>query len=104
MPSFPIGSSAPQVSTSGSGDLAQLKLSVSQMPDKSGLPSGARGAGAERFGFPSAVLGRPAVGYFRYWAATAADQLSAEVAAIANRADRTIDLSILRHQIKAELP
>src|ERR1700737_903246 len=29
----------------------------SQMPDRSGLPSRVRGAGAERFGFPSAVRG-----------------------------------------------
>src|SRR6185369_9595987 len=31
-------------------------------PERSGLPSGARGAGALRFGLPSAVRGRPAVG------------------------------------------
>src|SRR5215831_17262808 len=32
------------------------------MPDRSGLPSAARGRGAERFGLPSAVRGIPGVG------------------------------------------
>src|SRR4051812_26751278 len=95
MPSLPIGSSAPQVSTSGLGDRVQLKLSVSQRPDKSGLPSGVRGAGAARFGFPSAVFGRPAVGYFRYWAATVPDQPSAALTAIATNADRRRGLFML---------
>src|SRR4249919_1689928 len=34
-----------------------------QIPEKSTLPSAVRGAGASRFGFPSAVRGTPAVGY-----------------------------------------
>ena len=34
-----------------------------QMPEKSTLPSAVRGAGASRFGFPSAVRGTPGVGY-----------------------------------------
>src|SRR5580765_7548716 len=68
MPSLPIGSSEPQVSDSGSGDRAQLKLSVSQIPEKSGLPSRVRGVGAVRLGFPSGERGTPAVGYFRYCA------------------------------------
>src|SRR5438128_98686 len=34
-----------------------------QIPDRSGLPSGALGAGAERFGFPSGVRGIPDVGW-----------------------------------------
>jgi hypothetical protein len=33
------------------------------MPDRSGLPSAARGAGALRFGCPAGVRGTPAVGY-----------------------------------------
>jgi hypothetical protein len=40
------------------------------MPDKSGLPSAVRGAGALRFGRPAAVLGTPAVGYFTHCAPT----------------------------------
>jgi hypothetical protein len=32
-----------------------------ESPDRSGLPAGARGAGAVRFGLPSAVLGIPGV-------------------------------------------
>src|SRR6476646_1596371 len=35
---------------------------VCHTPDKSGLPSGVRGTGAVRFGFPSAVRGIPGVG------------------------------------------
>jgi hypothetical protein len=33
------------------------------LPEKSGLPSAVRGAGAVKSGLPSAVLGTPAVGY-----------------------------------------
>jgi hypothetical protein len=33
------------------------------MPEKSTLPSGKRGDGASRIGFPSAVRGIPGVGY-----------------------------------------
>src|SRR3989442_1701198 len=36
-----------------------LLLLGSQMPDRSGLPSGNRGAGPKRFGFPSDVGGIP---------------------------------------------
>src|SRR5215471_11257422 len=39
------------------------RVCVIQMPDKSGLPSGCLGAGAVRFGLPSAVRGMPGVGY-----------------------------------------
>src|SRR5262245_3918491 len=35
-----------------------------QMPERSGLPSGSRGAGAERFGLPSAVRGTDEAGTF----------------------------------------
>src|SRR5690349_1549624 len=41
-----------------------------QIPDKSGLPSGSRGAGAVKSGLPSAFLGMPSVGYFNHCAAT----------------------------------
>src|SRR5437016_7477450 len=34
-----------------------------QIPERSGLPSGVLGAGAERFGFPSGVRGIPGVGW-----------------------------------------
>src|SRR5207247_8382468 len=34
-----------------------------QMPDKSGLPSAARGVGAVRSGFPSGPFGTPGIGY-----------------------------------------
>ena len=37
-------------------------------PDRSGLPSGARGAGALRFGLPSAVRGMPGVLRSSHWA------------------------------------
>src|SRR5665213_3809845 len=41
---------------------------TSQMPERSGLPSRVRRAGAERFGLPSGVRGIPAVGYCTHWA------------------------------------
>src|SRR3989475_10748031 len=34
-----------------------------QIPERSGLPSGVLGTGAERFGFPSRVRGIPGVGW-----------------------------------------
>src|SRR4051812_29659586 len=39
-----------------------------QMPDRSGLPSAVRGAGAARSTAPAVVLGTPAVGYFTHCA------------------------------------
>src|SRR2546428_8112885 len=41
-----------------------LLLSGSQIPERSGLPSGSLGAGAERFGLPSGVRGIFAGGTF----------------------------------------
>src|SRR6266853_2133929 len=41
-----------------------LLSAATQIPDRSGLPSGIFGAGAERFGFPSGVRGTPGVGDF----------------------------------------
>src|ERR1700680_1942990 len=49
---------------------ARLRFSASQIPEKSGLPSGVLGAGADRFGFPSLVRGMPEVGWFIHCAAT----------------------------------
>jgi hypothetical protein len=45
-------------------------MSGSQIPEKSGLPSGVRGVTARRFGEPSGNLGTPAVGYVNHCAAT----------------------------------
>src|SRR5262245_50609523 len=45
---------------------------LSHKPDRSGLPSGVRGAGAERFGLPSGMRGIPAVGWFSHCAAAGA--------------------------------
>src|SRR5262245_19864658 len=47
--------------------------SISQMPERSGLPSGVRGTGAVKSGFPSGVRGTPAVGYFNHCADAAPD-------------------------------
>src|SRR5215469_7793525 len=38
------------------------------IPEKSGFPSGRRGAGALRLGFPSGVRGTLGVGYPSHWA------------------------------------
>src|SRR5438128_10678095 len=45
-----------------------LLAAGSQIPDRSGLPSGNRGAAAERFGFPSAVRGIAGAGTFDHCA------------------------------------
>src|SRR5690348_2160482 len=47
-----------------------LVPSGSQTPERSGLPSASRGAGAVRFGLPSGVRGSPAVGTFSHCAET----------------------------------
>src|SRR6188474_2604364 len=72
MPSRDIGSSTPHTRESGSEPPRgpQFVLSVNQIPVKSGLPSGVRGAGAEGLNLPLAVRGIPAVGYFSHWANT----------------------------------
>jgi hypothetical protein len=54
------------------------------MPEKSGLPSAVRGAGAFMSGLPSRVLGTPAVGYvthcaYREAGSTTRDATSAKV-------------------------
>src|SRR6185503_5450642 len=46
-----------------------LFLSGSQIPEKSGLPSGVLGVGASRFGDPLGNRGTPGVGYSSHWAA-----------------------------------
>src|SRR4030095_1797972 len=51
-----------------------------QSPVRSGLPSGVRGVGADKFGLPSGVRGMPAVGWLSHWADTG------ELTAIATRA------------------
>src|SRR5690242_19110052 len=63
------------------------------MPEKSGLPSGVRGAAAHMLGFPSPVLGTPAVGYFNHWAQAVPGRLMVgpNTTALIN-AGRTIDL------------
>src|SRR5262245_57539445 len=43
---------------------------LSHSPERSGLPSGARGAGAVRFGLPPGVRGMPGVGWFSHCAAS----------------------------------
>src|SRR4051794_35598136 len=60
------------------------------MPEKSGVPLGVRGAGALRFGLPSAVLGTPAVGYFNHCADTVAHHARAAPTAMAMAADRSV--------------
>src|SRR3954471_19941166 len=54
------------------GRTAWISLTVSsspcQMPDRSGLPFGRRGAGAVKFGLPFLVRGVPGTGWLMYWA------------------------------------
>jgi hypothetical protein len=53
-----------------SGQSSHMSFSASQIPEKSGLPSGVRGVDAPRFGTPLGVLGTPAVGYLIHWLAS----------------------------------
>src|SRR6185503_18577168 len=57
---------------------------ISQMPEKSTLPSGVRGVGPSRTGFPSAVRGIPGVGYDGHCAPS--DGASATLTAITHTA------------------
>ena len=50
-----------------------------QIPDRSGLPSGSRGAGAERLGLPSAVRGTVDAGTLLHCAAAGEAQTSARI-------------------------
>src|SRR5678815_5022871 len=69
-PSSPIGSSSPHSTESGSVFSKHNGLAVSHSPEKSGLPSAVRGAGALMFTLPAAVLGTPVDGYFNHCAPT----------------------------------
>src|SRR6188474_3824875 len=62
-----IGISTPSAPMSASS----LVFVVCQIPERSGLPSAVRGAGAERFGRPSGKRGIPGVGYLIHCADTA---------------------------------
>src|SRR5580704_11074336 len=55
-----------------------LFIGPRQMPDRSSLPSAVRGAGAERFGSPSAVRGMPGVLIVSHCAAKGADSKNAK--------------------------
>src|SRR5688572_2991473 len=66
---------------------------ASQSPDRSGLPSAVRGAGADRFAFPSPVRGMPGVGCVNHCAKpVASDRMqAAKASGMANmRAGRTL--------------
>src|SRR5712692_9408898 len=62
-----MGSSVPHSWNRPVPGLHGTFVAVDQIPEKSGLPSGSRGAGALRLGLPSAVRGTSAVGYFSHW-------------------------------------
>ena len=83
MPSFPRSSRRASTTarahgwiSSGFRSAAMLRAYFGEnfvhRPERSGLPSGVRGAGAVRFGLPSAVRGMPAVGCFSHCAASGA--------------------------------
>jgi hypothetical protein len=57
-------------------------LSASQTPEKSILPSTVRGAGAARFGLPSAVRGTAGFGYVNHCADTIVEKTVAIIATI----------------------
>src|ERR1700736_1725264 len=71
------------------------------MPDRSGLPSAVRGAGADRFGLPSGVRGMPGVFIVSHCAAKGADSKNAKVvtAAAAGNSLAFIQSLLLRDYI-----
>src|ERR1051325_4276206 len=62
--------------------LQGMRLPACQMPERSGLPSASRGAGAVRFGFPSFVRGIPSVGHLNHCANVVTDTMTISAAAI----------------------
>src|ERR1051325_5664008 len=91
------GSSTPQSMKSPPADdrVQGNASSVSQIPERSGLPSAIRGAGAVRLGLPSASLGIPAVGYFSHCAPIGTDRTQRPAAVNASTIDRTLDTRIV---------
>jgi hypothetical protein len=64
MPKFAISRDAPMslpLLGLSSTAFCRFDVAVAQMPEKSGLPSASRGAGAAMFTVPSALRGTPAV-------------------------------------------
>src|SRR5690349_9563380 len=62
-----------------------LPSEATQMPERSGRPSGAFGVGAERLGFPSAVLGVPGTGTLIHCADAGAADIAIRIAAVIAR-------------------
>src|SRR5262245_57984483 len=65
-------------------------MSARQMPDRSGLPSAARGIAAARFGFPSGVRGVPGSGSDSHCATAVVDVTRRTIAHSANSRNRFI--------------
>src|SRR6185369_2323754 len=86
-----MGSSGPQTRGASASFVRLQGASVSHRPEKSGLPSGARGAGAARLAFPSAVRGMFFVGYRSHWATTL-DELRMTATTARKKAEKTNDL------------
>ena len=70
----PEGGNSPVPSAATAGVFGRRPGIVSQTPDRSGLPSTVRGAGAVVFTLPSGVLGTPGGEYFGHCASTADDK------------------------------
>src|SRR5262245_49250988 len=87
MPSFEMGSSSPQFSSLSGIGWPQNGLPVIQNPVKSGLPSAARGVGADMLIVPPDVRGACGVGCLSHWARTGCTAITA-VATTANRKSR----------------
>src|SRR5688500_4205452 len=57
------------------------RVATCHIPEKSGLPSAARGEGAARSGFPFANRGVPGVGWFSHWPYTTPEENNRKTAA-----------------------
>src|SRR5207249_5797014 len=69
---------------------------LSHRPERSGLPSGVRGAGAVRFGLPSGVRGIPGVGCFSHCAVSGALSATVSIAI----ADEDVDMVMAASSLK----
>ena len=68
---------------------------TSQMPPMSGLPSGARGAGAARFTLPSAPFGTPGGSRLGHCADTETERAAIMTAAPVNRRIRSASVTVV---------
>src|SRR5262245_46799481 len=76
--------------------------SLVQMPEKSGLPSAVRGAGADMSTLPSTLRGAPGCGWLIHWAANGVEASAA--ASMTKEIERKIMLVAYRNLSRNQTP